>query len=208
MFGLRVGVKPAGGGDVKTTETCTPPDPACGDVASTSYDDTSPITIAVEGLVHVTRALRLGAGYWLVPYASGKGSGARESDHLGSEHRLVGVVEGIVPVSPSVGLALRFQGGGTMFVAGGDLVDAQQAGIDSCDDVLCQAEKGPFFGANYAFMIGILAGEKMRFRGDLALERFSHQLAATDTTLTNGTIVHDDSQLYGTRFWILAGFEL
>lgn len=221
MFGLHVGVKPTGGGDVKTTESCAPTGTVdCSGASATgssSVDDTSPLMIAAEGLVHVTQALRLGAGYGLVPYASFKSDDASESEHIGSEHHLVGIVEGIIPVSPSIDLALRFQGGASMLLVGGDLADAQQAAVASCDEgdfpggpqrVLCQSDKGPYFGANYALMAGILAGGKVRFRGDLALERFTYQVVSTDTTYDSGTVVHGELQLYGTRFWIFAGFEL
>lgn len=207
VFGLHVGIKPAGGGDLKTT--CSPQgSPDCGDgTASTSFDDTSPATLGTEVLIHVTQALRLGAGYWLVPYVSTKNSGSTESFHRGSEHRLVGVVEGIIPVSGAVSVALRFQGGATMLLVGGDLADSNQAIVATCPVTLCQPDDGPFFGGNYALMGGILVGEKLRFRGDLALDRFSYQTGSANFTI-NGSTIHGETQLNGTRFWVMAGLEL
>lgn len=209
VLGLRVGVKPSGGGDRALTCAASDGQACAGASASVSVDDTTPVNIAAEGLVHVTQALRLGGGYSLVPYASIKSSVDTESFHLGSEHRLVAIVEGVIPLSQLVGLALRFQGGATMFLPGGDLSDQHQALVDTCPASLCQSDKGPFFGANYALMVGILAGqEQIRFRGDVAFERFSHQLGSIDLTLASGGTVHLEEKLYGTRFWISAGLEL
>lgn len=209
VIGLHIGVKLAGGGDL--TSTCTPTGEGCGET-SVSVDDESPVTLAAEVLFHVTRGLRLGAGYWAVPYAAFKGENASETFHFGSEHRLVGVVEGIAPLSQHVALAFRAQGGVTMLLADGDLVDLHDSGLARCQavsaNITCTSSDGPFFGGNYGVMAGLLVGKAARFRGDFALDFFSYKITSAEASAPGQVSGQLEEKVSGTRFFLLAGLEL
>ena len=174
-------------------------------------DDKSLLMFGLDAMIHAAPGLRLGAGYQLLPYSSVKGADEGKEVHLGHEHALNAVVEGLLPLGRRIALALRAQGGLRMLVVGGDLSDQNDQFLRNCNDsdaLHCEIDKGPLFGASYGAMLGLVGGGKVRWRVDLALDRFSMKLPSSQTVFMEGESRSRSTMLYGTRSWILGGLEL
>jgi len=142
--------------------------------------DRSPLVVGIDGLWHASNAMRLGLSYWLIPYSGMRLDGGNDTIHLGSSHRLLGVVEGLIALGGTSKLALRAQAGLGVLVVGGDLEDANDAFDASCQGstaTLCESDSGPHFGSSYGAQVGYLTGSRLRWRTDLAIERFAQSIS-------------------------------
>jgi hypothetical protein len=199
-----------GGGHVENGCDSTGQGFSCGSDRNDDFDDKSLFMLGIDGLVHVAPGFRLGAGYQLVPYSSLKGDVEHKTVHLGHEHALNAIVEGVLPIGPRLALALRAHGGLRMLVIGGDLADAGDEFLKVCHDIgagHCEVDQGPLFGGGFGGMVGIIGGKKTRWRIDLALDRFSMKLPSSKTVFEGATST-ESSSMYDTRTWILGGLEL
>lgn len=209
VFQAHVGFEAIGTGHAEDSCTSTT-EGECRGTINTDFDDRTPIALALEGLLHAAPGVRLGLGYWLLPYSGFRASGTKF--HVGHEHALNAIIEGLVPLRPRLALSLRVHAGARMLISGGDLAQSQDAFLASCSDLAidthCEASKGPFFGGTFGTMAGIIIGSEVRGRVDLALER--HFEDAGDRTTSNrfSSSTTFNSTLYGTRFWLLGGIEL
>ncbi|MDF3066305.1 MAG: hypothetical protein K0R38_1906 [Polyangiaceae bacterium] len=177
----------------------------------TDLSDKSPVVLAVDGLLHASRGLRLGLGYWLVPYSAvGAEPNKATTVHLGIEHAHNFIVEGIAPLRPNLALALRAQGGPRLLISGGDLANGLDSFLSACGRLpvdQCEVDKGPFFGGQFGTTAGVVFGNRVRARVDLGVERYF--VKAGERRLTDGSAtVSSASTIFGTRFWVLAGVEL
>ena len=210
VFAARVGLQLAGGGHAE--QRCTSSGFfSCSPTSTDDTDDKSLFMLGLDAMIHAAPGLRLGAGYQLVPYSALRSAPDDNDLHLGNEHALNAIVEGVLPVSSSVALALRAQAGLHMLVIGGDLADNGDAFLTNChaeNSVHCQVDQGPLFGAGYGAMLGLVGRGKVRWRFDLALDRFSMKLPSTQAVFTQMDSISRSDTLYGTRSWILGGVEL
>lgn len=220
VFQAQLGLELFGTGHAEDSCTSSRTNECLG-AKDTDFEDRSQAMLGVAGLIHAARGLRLGIGYWAMPYSAirSTGTGNDRKVHLGHEHALHAIVEGLVPLRPSLALALRAHAGPRMLMVGGDLKTDNDAFLSQCSMDLvghhCQAGKGPFFGATFGTMVGIVVGDRVRWRADFAVERFSLKIrdanvvddAAPRLNLPSYEF-NADTTLYGTRFWLLAGLEL
>lgn len=173
---LQLGLEVVGGGKAglcgSTGSSCTPSNEA-------GFKDESRASLGVAGLFHVSRRLRLGLGYTLIPYSamSYDDDESSKSWHQGSEHSLRAIFEGLLPVAARSSLVGSFFGGPDLLVVGGDLSDANEDFIAGCEDagVHCDSSDGPFLGYSYGTSFGFMTGKSPRWRFDLAVERFGYQ---------------------------------
>lgn len=207
MLAAHLGVLLFGAGQIKYE--CS----YCRGTSNVDFRDKSPVVLGVDGLFHVTPGLRLGAGYWLVPYSAlGEEPNKASTASNGNEHSLNAIVEGVLPLRPKLALTFRAQGGLHMLTVGGDRAKQNDYFLSSCversNQDHCEGMKGPFFGGQYGGAAGILIGRRVRARIDLGLERYSVKLV--DQTVSHATTDawHFQQSTYGTRLWLLAGFEL
>jgi hypothetical protein len=210
VFAARAGLQVVGGGHAERTcsstgqFTCTP-------TSDADFDERSYVRVGVDGLFHAARGLRLGLGYDIVPYVGVQGENDEEVAHLGHEHGLGAVVEGMIAVSPRFALALRAQGGLRMLVLGGDLADSGDQFLSNCyeaDAVRCEVDEGPMLGSGFGVMFGFVGGSRVRWRVDLALDRTTMKLPTASAQYTMEDSVKRTSTLYATRSWVLGGLEL
>jgi hypothetical protein len=178
-FAARAGFQIVGGGHVE--DKCEAVGVGSCDAESRADDDDKSLfMLGLDAMIHAAPGLRLGVGYQLVPYSSVRGSeGDKKEVHLGHEHGLDAVIEGVLPLGPRIGLVLRAQGGVRMLVIGGDLADRSDTFLRECNDanaVHCEVDQGPLFGTNYGAMLGVVGGNKLHWRVDLALDRFALKL--------------------------------
>ncbi|RYZ05967.1 MAG: hypothetical protein EOO73_17610 [Myxococcales bacterium] len=183
----------------------------CQSASSVEFSDKSPVVLGVDGLFHATRGLRLGLGYWLVPYsAMGAEPNRGTTFHIGSEHALNAIIEGLAPLRPNLALALRVHAGPRLLITGGDLAQSLDSFLSACSRMPvdhCEADKGPFFGGQAGTAVGLLFGSRVRARLDLAVERYFVQ--AGERRLSDGPLTFSSTVTnFGTRFWALAGIEL
>jgi hypothetical protein len=183
----------------------------CQPGVNTDFKDKSPVVLGVDGLIHATRGLRLGLGYGLMPYSAiGAEPNKATTIHVGSEHALNAIIEGIAPLRPNLALALRAQGGPRLLVSGGDLADSLDSFLRACSGRpvdQCESDKGPFFGGQFGTTVGVIFGNRVRARIDLGVERYF--FGAGERRVTDGPLTTSStSQHFGTRFWALAGVEL
>jgi hypothetical protein len=182
------------------------------DGISGSYDvsDRSPLVIGVDALVHATSKLRFGASYWLIPYTGWRTEGSDDTFHLGHAHRLLAVAEGLLPLGGTSKLALRAQAGLGLLMAGGDLEDsgdALQAVCRSTADANCESEESPLLGSSYGAQVGYVMGSKLRWRTDLAVERFSQGVSERRIAIgTSAAKVEETTS--ATRLILSVGMEL
>lgn len=183
----------------------------CGAYSNVDVSDRSPLVIGVDGLVHATAGLRLGLSYWLIPY-----SGVRFDDSnddtvvLGNAHRLLGVIEGLVPIGSTSKLTLRAQAGLGILVVGGDIEEQNSNYLDACNASTldhCHVDGSPFFGSSYGVQVGYLATNKLRWRTDFALERFSQKIRGISVRDEGHTSSVDETSS-GTRLIVSLGLEL
>lgn len=210
VFAARGGLQFVGRGHGETTcdssgeVTCSRPN-RTEDTSARSW-----VMLGLDGLIHVAPGLRLGLGYQLVPYSAISVESDSEVVHLGHEHALSAVIEGVLPLGRSVGLALRAQGGLRMLVIGGDLAEDGDRYLSACYDSnlqRCEVDQGPLFGHAFGAMLGVLGGGKVRWRVDLAVDRSSTPLPGY-STFGEDYSVSIERRLYETRSWVLGGFEL
>jgi len=219
VFQAHVGLELFGTGHSEFSCTSTSTG-ECNNTANVDFEDRSQAVIAFEGLFHATRGLRLGLGYWVLPYSGIRttGTSSNQKLHLGHEHAFNAIIEGLVPLRSSLALSLRAHAGPRMLFAGGDLETAKNDFLSACNDLSnshCEATNGPFFGATFGTMVGIVVGDRVRWRADLAVERYSTKVADQTTVLdrsagalTTTYTREDETRVYATRFWLLAGIEL
>lgn len=119
VFGARGGLQVIGGGHVERSCSSTGA-LSCNGSSEADFDERSYVMLGLDALIHVAPGLRLGLGYELVPYSAlkGKSDDDDEAAHLGHEHALGAIVEGLLPVGPRLALALRAQGGIRMLALG------------------------------------------------------------------------------------------
>jgi hypothetical protein len=213
VFAARAGFQIVGGGHIE--ETCEAVgDGSCDPESRADDDDKSLFMLGLDALIHAAPGLRLGVCYQLVPYSSVRGSeGDKKEIHLGHEHGLDAVIEGVLPLGPRIALALRAQGGVRMLFVGGDLADRDDEFLRNCHDanaVHCEIDQGPLFGTNYGAMLGVVGGNKLHWRVDLALDRFALKLPSAQVVLSKDPeqSFAQTTTLYGTRTWLLGGIEL
>jgi hypothetical protein len=156
-------------------------------------------------MFHVTRGLRLGLGYWMVPHSAFLPNGG-STLNIGSEHGLVALVEGVVSLGPNLALALRSQAGPRLLLVSSDLADRNQAFLQACTTAgeLCSVNSSSFLGATVGSMAGLIFGSKPRWRVDFALERLILPMSRDQFTSDGLTFT---TTLYGTRLWFVAGAE-
>jgi hypothetical protein len=208
VFVAHLGVEMFGSGS-REDELCD--NGNCQPAVNTDFKDKSPVVLGVDGLFHATRGLRLGLGYWLVPYSAvGAEPNKATTIHIGSEHALNAVIEGIAPLRPNLALALRAQGGPRILISGGDLADGLDSFLSACSRMPvdhCEADKGPFFGGQFGTTVGMIFGNRVRARFDLGVERYF--VKAGERKMTDGSLtLSSTSTNFATRFWALAGLEL
>lgn len=186
-------------------------DSSAPDCSSDDFDERSYVMIGVDGLMHVAPGLRLGVGYALVPFSGIDIEYGGEDDtfHLGHEHALGAIIEGLLPFGNNLALALRAQGGARMFIVGGDMGDAGDRFLTQCkaNNQTCSVDRGPFFGGHYGAMLGLIGGSKTRWRIDLALDRIQLTLPSSSENFAPVVAELIDTDLYTTRFWALGGVE-
>jgi hypothetical protein len=183
----------------------------CARTVATDFDDKSPVVFGLDGLFHVTRGLRLGAGYWVLPYSGVAAEPNKATTlHLGSEHALNAIVEGIAALGPKLALALRAQAGPRLLVSGGDLAFNLDAFLSACRERPvdhCESDRGPFFGGQFGTTVGVLYGDRVRARFDLGVERYF--VGSGERRVLDGSqTLSSSSSNAGTRFWVLTGLEL
>jgi hypothetical protein len=208
VFAARAGFGVFGGGHVENHCTDSGEQSSCGADNSDGVDDKSLFMLGIDGLVHVASGVRLGAGYQLVPYSSLKDDIEHKTVHLGHEHALNAIVEGLLPLGPRLALALRAHGGLRMLVIGGDLAESGDRFLKNCRNSVghCEVDQGPLFGGGFGGMVGIVGRGKTRWRIDLALDRFSMKLPSSK--VVSDGVRTQSSTMYDTRTWILGGLEL
>jgi len=215
VFAAHVGLKLVGKG--RTELSCTDTvSGLCSRKPQLDYTDKSWVMLGIDGMFHVTPGFRLGLGYAVVPYAAiGSEPNEATTQHLGHEHALNAIVEGLVPLKPRLAIALRAQGGVRMLVTGGDLASSTDKLLAECKDSVgdhCEAARGPFFGGTLGGTAGVVLGDKVRARFDLGVDRVFYKLRDTaheyqpDTALSEKRT--DKQTLAGTRLWLLLGVEL
>jgi hypothetical protein len=211
VFAARAGLQVVGGGHAEGTCSATGQFMCAQASREADFDERSYVKVGVDGLIHASRGLRLGFGYDIVPYVAVQGETEDEVTHLGHEHGLGAVVEGLIPVSRRFSLALRAQGGLRMLVLGGDLADSGKEFLANCfeaDAIRCEVDEGPLFGSSFGVMFGFVGGSRVRWRVDLALDRTTMKLPSASAQYTMEESVSRTSTLYATRSWVLGGLEL
>jgi hypothetical protein len=122
------------------------------------YDEKSGFIIGGDLLFRVVPKLRLGFGlnYLPTPKVEAKESG--EEFESGDELDVLGVVEGVFPVSESVGLFVRGMGGITMLFPGNDHQDEIDTWRKACESTGadCKNGDGPFIGPTFGLGFGVL----------------------------------------------------
>lgn len=215
VFAFRAGFGVISSGTVEDTcDNCT----SSGAVTrKTDVIDKSPFMLGLDGLLHATRKLRLGAGYQVIPRSAiATESNKSDSVHLGHEHALRAIVEGVIPLAPRVALALRAQGGLRILAIGGELADRNEEFLKDCEnavDMHCEVDRGALFGSSFGGMASLLGGDNFHWRVDLALDRDILALPTRATRSQNPvpgiqSEVNRTSSFALTRFWVLGGFEL
>ena len=212
VFAARVGFQLTGGGHLEQSCTATGFESCGSQQSNEDHDDKSIVMFGIDGLIHATPGLRLGLGYQLVPYSAIRFKSAVKDYHLGNEHALNAIIEGLLPLGPRIGFVLRAQAGARMIVIGGDLETSSNDLLSGCklaNEYHCEVDQGPLFGTNFGLMMGVLGGPStVHWRVDLALDRFSVALPTFQDVSTQGNGISAGATLYGTRLWLLGGVEL
>lgn len=186
--------------------------------SSKSVDDKSGFAIGADFLGSVTPNLRLGGGLLWVPSLKAKIGDTERT--AGNQFNVAGIVEPVFPISPTVALALRGQGGISFLIPGSDLGDEIDNKKKSCSedtaagDPKCDVSGSLGLGWNAGGGGGAIVdvGSGVRLRLDLLMQYMSQGLWSYSHTHRvsgdSGTYTHDVSySISGTRFWIFAGFE-
>jgi hypothetical protein len=209
VFAVRGGFQMIGGGS--TESSCSVDGGPCVfQDGETSFSERSYFMIGADALLHVAPGFRLGLGYELVPYSAIEAEDESEALHLGHEHALGAIVEGVVPVSTKLALALRAQGGLRMLAVGGDLAERNDEILGDCRDanlVRCEVDEGPLFGSTFGGLFGFVGAGKVRWRVDLSVQYVILNLAGS-TVQTGTSTVSRSLSIHDTRSWVLGGVEL
>lgn len=214
VFAARVGFELASSGETSRTCSSTGIFECTVNTRSQDLDDKSLFMLGLDAMVHVAPGLRLGAGYQLVPRSAVADANDSVTYRVGNEHQLAAVIEGLIPIGSNMAFALRAQGGLRMLVVGGYLADKGDRFLRDCYDQNakhCEVDQGPLFGGGIGTMVGFIGGQKLRWRGDLALEHaimsWPGEKAEVADGMRTGTLT-TESSFSMTRFWLLGGIEL
>jgi hypothetical protein len=218
VFVPRVGFVLAGSGDLEREGTYSGDSTGFNDdTDSNSFDDKSGLVLGVDGLIS-TGKVRFGLGALFTPSTKGEVEGT--SYKVGSDLMLSGVIEPLIPISPTVALAFRVQGGGMLMFPGGDVTEDIDAKKDDCTsdltsgDPKCDVNSGPGLGWSVGGGLGIVTGgDKVRFRADLLFLHYSTGVWSYEHTHRasppRGEYTHSVSYgATGNRFLLLTGLEL
>jgi hypothetical protein len=193
----KLGLLLDGGGD--TTSSCS--GALCPTRPSLSLDDKSDPVLGVDFLASITKNVRLGGGLLYVTGSKYATGGFTQS--VGTDLSLVGIVEGVFPVSSTVSLAARGQLGAIVLFPGGALKDRQNADRAACGNV-CTVSEGPFG----AFTWGIGGGGIFDV-GPLGLRADILYQGISSLTFNSVTGAVEGSEKYtGHRFWFLVGGDI
>ena len=102
--------------------------------------------------------------------------------------------------APPVGLTLLFPSG--------DFADSLDRAAQACDSAAasgCENIEGVKPGVNYGIGLGVLTGGSVRFRGDLMFQGYIINVYSLEFDTPDATI---SNNLYGNRFFLLAGIEI
>lgn len=215
-FDARVGIELSGSG--KVHKNCSANGSFSCNTTTFDIDDASLVMLGLDAMLHLARGVRLGAGYQLVPYSAARsnppealqGDRSKTTFHAGHEHQLSAIVEGLVPLGDNMAMALRAQGGLRMLVLAGDLAQFGDDTLSFCNvrnAQHCEVDQGPLFGGGLGTMVGFIVGQKLRFRGDLAMQYDALAWPGRKLVLADGNLTSDAGYSM-TRFWLLAGVEL
>jgi hypothetical protein len=148
------------GGSAGTSNSCVPKE------HSTSVDDKSSVAFGLDLLGHVSRHVRLGAGIRWVPSTNfGTSQG---SQSMGHDLTATGVLEGIVPASPSLRIALRAEAGIIKLFPGGSYQDSLDQAKRNCSSGNCTIDEPSHAGFTCGFGPGLIFPmRKFNLRTDL-----------------------------------------
>ena len=210
VAGVRLGTALLEGGNYEVACSTNTLGVCQGNSARHDLKDRAPLVVGIDGLWHATNGLRLGLSYWLIPYSGVRLDGSDDTIHLGNAHRLLGVVEGLVGLGGTSKLALRGQAGLGMLVVGGDLEDANDAFDTACrgsTTTVCNSDSGPHFGSSFGVQVGYVTGSKLRWRTDLAVERFTQPVSARRLQAGDGALSLKETAS-ASRLILSVGLEL
>lgn len=212
VFVPRLGLGLGGGGEREESEDCSSGYVGCDSTESDSFEDSSRIAFGADALFGVANGLRLGLGTLYVPSRT-----ADDGDiQVGSDLSAFGVVEGVIPASPSLSIALRGHLGGVLVFPGGDLEDDIESERQDCQSarasgyvVSCEVAEGPFPGIAYGLGAGVIAPlEQVSLRMDLAYHAYSISRLREREDLGAAGSKEENEKLTGHQVWLLAGIEL
>ncbi|GMV19513.1 MAG: hypothetical protein HS104_02275 [Polyangiaceae bacterium] len=167
------------------------------------FDEHPSLVLSSEWLTSLSRNTRFGAGLQMIPTLSTQMDGERYE--LGT---VVGgdlVFEGLIDLSPKIAFTLRGSAGLSLLFPSGDLDDDAQDLADLCSNALdCQADPGPYLGAQAAVGAGLLYNlGSVGARVDFQLQAYSYRVLGVEFGGNEASI-----RVAGLRPMVLAGLEL
>lgn len=204
-----------GGGDIEydCKESGTPIGTCPSSVPNLDYEDEAGVALGADLLFRAGSGLRLGLGSLVIldPKYKVEFQGFSDEVESGLEASLFGVVEGVFPVSDTVGLTLRGQLGLTALFVGEDHADAIDENRDACDQGgadVCELNEGPLFGPHVGVGFGVLFDVgSVAFRVELLGQAVRYPLWRSKISEA-GTTTEVEQDVVGTRSLLLVGFEL
>lgn len=212
VFGFHVGLLASGSGTVESELTSG----TASQTEEADYDEKTTAAVGIDLLIAPSHGFRVGLGLLYVPFVKLDIEDEDDDFEVGQNLSAMIVLEPVVPVSERVGIPLRLQGGGTMFLAGGDLEDTIdeldrecEEGKDDGSYLDCEVDKSPFFGWTIGGGPGvIIAQERTRIRLDLRFQYYRVPGIDASAEVAAGADVSQSTTLSGTRFLLSGGVEL
>jgi hypothetical protein len=199
----KLGILTSGSGDTNTDCSANPGVCAAVSPGSLSLDDHSDFSLGADLLAVAGTNLRIGGGLTYV--TSSKYSYRGVTETAGTDLALVGIAEGVFPVSPIVSLAVRGQAGVMFLFPGGYLKDQQNQYKTQCATAGCSVSEGPFPGFTWGIGGGAIVDVgPLGIRGDLLYQGIN---SLGFQKVSGGGI--DATESYsGHRLWLLLGADI
>jgi hypothetical protein len=170
-----------------------------------SLDDKSGPVFGFDVLARVMPNLRVGGGLLYVTDSSYRANGFTQS--VGTDLSLLGIVEGVFPVSPIISLSVRGQLGMLVLFPGGALKDQQNADKARCPT--CNVSEGPFTGFTWGIGGGgIFDVGPLGLRADLLYQGITSLTLQKESQSVAGNTIEATQSYSGGRLWFLVGGDI
>ncbi len=218
LFVPRVAIGVFGDQDLTFDGTCSGDCPMAVTDGTVTAADRTRVSVGAEIIKSFRSPMRLGFGFNYIPRIAVKPDDLIDEDEeeeksLGSSVEFPLILEGVIPTSDTVGIAIRGTFGPALFFPGGAWAQDNQAYAEFCDDHSgadkCRVRRLPRGAWTYGIGGGpvLLVGPRTAVRADLVFQ-FTKVKLFKFRGEDRDWEARQEYRLDGYRLWVMLGLEV